>query len=518
MKINNKISKGIINVILVIITFSCNEDFLEKNPLDSLSSETFWQTEEQVITGLAGVYANLTENFLGYERVYFECLSDNASNAITNFEQQNLYEMTIGALNAGSGEALENMYKQPYKVITASNYFLDNADNALADPLLTESELNIYKAEVRFLRALAYFDIVQLWGDAPLYTTFPKSLKDIQVPKSNASEIYQVIEDDLNFAISNLPDITYSGHAVKGSAQGLLGKVLLTQEKWADAADVLKTLIDDGKFQLANSYKDIFLRGGQSDPGVNREILFSTKYSAIDVHRISPVQAGLYLELGQQYYIQPFADLADAYQMSNGEDPSSTSLPSANYANRDPRLDMTVKLPGESWPNDVPLFSSFTGFVMEKYVDLNLLPLTPDDAFESYNDLVYLRYADVLLMYSEAKNEVSGPDESVYKALDDVRGRTGVNMPAVDQGIYSDQSSLREFIRNERRVELALEGHRYFDLKRWKIAKSKLDGMPTTNGNVMVFKDYNYKFPFSQSELDANPELDQNEGYLTGSN
>lgn len=514
MKINNKISKWMINVILVIITFSCNDDFLEKNPLDSLSSETFWQTEEHVITGLAGVYANLTDNYLGYERVYFECLSDNASNAIINFEQQNLYEMTIGALNAGSGEALENMYKQPYKVIAACNHFLDNADKALTDPLLTEDELDEYKAEVRFLRGLAYFDIVQLWGDAPLYTTFPESLSDIQVPKSAASEIYKVIEDDLNFAILNLPDTAYSGHAVKGSAQGLLGRVLLTQEKWSEAAIVLKTVIDDGKFQLANSYKDIFLKGGQSNASVNREIMFSTKYSAVDVHRVSPVQAGMYLEIGQQYYLQPFADLADAYQMSNGDDPNSTLLPSANYMNRDPRLDMTIKLPGESWPNDVPISSSLTGFVMEKYVDLAVMPLTPDDAFESDNDLVHLRYADVLLMYAEAKNEASGPDATIYAAIDEVRGRTGVDMPAVDQDTYGDQSSLREFIRNERRVELALEGHRYFDLKRWKIAQTKLNGMATTNGNFMVFEERNYKFPFPQSELDSNPELDQNPDYL----
>ncbi|WP_072995380.1 RagB/SusD family nutrient uptake outer membrane protein [Pseudozobellia thermophila] len=513
MKINNKISNWIIGAVLVCTALACDDDFLEKNPLDSLSSETFWQTEDHVVTGLAGVYATLTDNYLGYERVYYECLSDNAVNAMPNFEQTNLYEMTIGALSATSGGALNNMFLQPYKAITACNYFLANADGALEDPLLTEDELNVYKAEVRFIRALAYFDVVQLWGEAPLYTAFPDDLDEMVVPKSPVADIYQLIEEDLNFAISTLPDTPYSGHAVKGSAQGLLGRVLLTQEKWAEAADVLKDVIDGGKFRLADSYKDIFLKGGQANPSVNAEILFSTKYSSNDVHRVDPVPAGLYLELGQQYYLQPFADLADAYQMSNGDDPASTSLPSENYQNRDPRLDMTMKLPDESWPNDVPIFSSMTGFVMEKYVDLAVMPLTSEDAFESDNDFVHLRYADILLMYAEAKNEASGPDGSVYNALDEVRGRSGVNMPAVDRTMYADQGSLREFIRNERRVELALEGHRYFDLKRWGIAKEKLDGMPTTGGNIMVFKDHFYKLPFPQSELDSNPELVQNEGY-----
>ncbi|MBM1105628.1 RagB/SusD family nutrient uptake outer membrane protein [Aurantibacter crassamenti] len=513
MRKYNNIPKWIISAALVVTTFSCDKDFLEKNPLDSLSSETFWQNEDHVITGLAGVYATLTDNYLGYERVYFECLSDNAANALPNFEQANLYEMTIGALSAASGGALNNMFSQPYKAITASNYFLANADKALVDPLLTEAELDVYKAEVRFVRALAYFDVVQLWGEAPLYTEFPENLEEMSVPKSSSADIYQLIEDDLNFAIATLPDAAYSGHAVKGSAQGLLGKVLLTQEKWAEAADVLKILIDGGKFQIADSYNDIFLKAGQANPSVKREILFSTKYSANDVHRIDPVPAGLYLELGQQYYLQPFADLADAYQMSNGDDPSSTTLPSENYENRDPRLDMTIKLPNESWPNHVPIFSSTTGFVMEKYVDLSTMPLTSEDAFESDNDFVHLRYADILLMYAEAKNEATGPDGNVYDALDEVRGRTGVDMPAVDRTVNADQSVLREFIRNERRVELALEGHRYFDIKRWRIAQANLDGKPTTNGNTMVFKENNYKLPFPQSELDSNPELVQNEGY-----
>ncbi|PKA97744.1 putative outer membrane starch-binding protein [Flavobacteriaceae bacterium MAR_2009_75] len=513
MKTYKKIYNFFIGAVVACAIWSCDDDFLEKNPLDSLSSETFWQTEDHVVTGLAGVYATLTDNYLGYERVYFECLSDNAANALPNFEQRFLYEMTIGALSAVSGGALNNMFLQPYKAVTACNYFLANADNALEDPLLTENDLEVYKAEVRFVRALAYFDVVQLWGDAPLYKGFPDNLDEMVVPKSSSADIYQLIEDDLNFAIANLPDVPYSGHAVKGSAQGLLGRVLLTQEKWDEAANVLKEVIDGGKFQLADSYKDIFLKGGQANPSVNTEILFSTKYSMNNVHRVDPVPAGIYLELGQQYYLQPFADLADVYQMSNGDDPSSTSLPSENYQNRDPRLDMTIKLPNESWPNDVPIFSSSTGFVMEKYVDLDVMPLTSEDAFESDNDFVHLRYADILLMYAEAKNEANGPDASVYEAIDEVRGRTGVNMPEVDRGAFADQGSLREFIRNERRVELALEGLRYFDLKRWKIAQSELDGMPTTNGNIMVFKDHFYKLPFPQAELDSNPELVQNDGY-----
>jgi hypothetical protein len=127
--------------------------------------------------------------------------------------------------------------------------------------------------------------------------------------------------------------------------------------------------------------------------------------------------------------------------------------------------------------------------------------------------MVHLRYADVLLMYAEAQNEAGGPDASVYDALDQVRARADVNMPPVDRGKYNSQALLREYIRNERRVELACEGHRYFDLKRWRIAEEKLDGFEVPGGGTMVFRPENYLLPFPQKETDRNTELKQNDGY-----
>ena len=116
-------------------------------------------------------------------------------------------------------------------------------------------------------------------------------------------------------------------------------------------------------------------------------------------------------------------------------------------------------------------------------------------------------------MYAEAKNEATGPDASVYIALNQVRGRTGVDVPEVDQERYNTRESLREFIRHERRVELALEGHRYFDLKRWRIAEEELHDMEVPGGATMVFRPENYLLPFPQKEIDRNPNLEQNPGY-----
>jgi hypothetical protein len=116
-------------------------------------------------------------------------------------------------------------------------------------------------------------------------------------------------------------------------------------------------------------------------------------------------------------------------------------------------------------------------------------------------------------MYAEARNEATGPDASVYAAINQVRGRTGIAMPAVDQVKYNTKEKLRDFIRHERRVELAMEGQRYYDLKRWKIAHIKLPTMKTPANVPLVFEVKNYILPFQTSELDNNPKLIQNEGY-----
>jgi starch-binding outer membrane protein, SusD/RagB family len=119
----------------------------------------------------------------------------------------------------------------------------------------------------------------------------------------------------------------------------------------------------------------------------------------------------------------------------------------------------------------------------------------------------------VLLMYAEAKNEVSGPDATVYAAINQVRARSGINMPPVDQAKYNTKEKLRDYIRHERRVELALEGQRYNDLKRWNIAHLKLPTLKNPAGTPLIFETKNYVLPFLQSELDNNPMLVQNTGY-----
>lgn len=502
----------------LVALVSCKKNYLERNPLNSVSSQIFWSSEADVQTALAGVYSRLQQNYLGYERVYLDGLSDNAYLDPNNTNQARMQTLTTGDISPATGGPINNFYNTPYRAIASCNFFLDNVDKAP----VTDQKKNVFKAEVRFIRALAYFDLVQTFGGVIIYRSTPASAEAAKIAKSTKEEVYAFIHEDLDYAIANLPDEKYTGHAVKGSAQGIKARVLLTQQNWAEAVTLLQQVISSGKFGLSNNYAAIFKTSGQNSAAVNTEIMFATQYLAPNnVQRVSPGAAGMDIELGWYSLMQPYKNLVDDYEAIDGRPISESPLynPAAPYANRDPRLDLTVKLPGEEWKNPntgVVWTGSYvppTGFIMEKYVDLARAPFSTTTAQATDQDYIHLRYADILLMFAEAKNEAGGPDASIYNALNQVRGRTGINMPAVDQARYNTKESLRNYIRHERRIELALEGQRYFDLKRWNIAHIILPTLKTPAGTDLKFEMKNYVLPFQQSELDNNPNLKQNLDY-----
>jgi starch-binding outer membrane protein, SusD/RagB family len=515
MLTTNKIFIYLSLVVVMVTGASCNKDFLDRDPLDTVSNATFWTTDSDVQTALAGVYSRLQSFFLGYQRVYLDGLSDNGYADPGNAFIANIPIMTTGGLTPALG-LLSNFYSPQYKLIASANYFLDNVDKAP----ISDDKKKTSKAEVRFLRAIAYFDLVQNFGDVIIYDHFPATLEGAKIAKSPKSDVYAFINQDLDFAVLNLADISYNGHAVKGSALGIKARVLLTQQKFSEAIPVLQQIISSGKFGLASDYAALFKTSGQANPAVNKEIMFSTQYLAPS--NIQRSLQGMDMELGSYSLLQPYKDLADDYEMKDGKSASQSPLydPANPYSNRDPRLDLTVKLPNEVWKNPntgvvwTPTNPSSTGFAMEKYVDLTRAPFNASTTPNlTDQDFIHLRYADILLMYAEAKNEVSGPDPSVYDAIDQVRQRPGINMPKVDQSVYNTQAKLRDYIRHERRIEFALEGQRYNDLKRWNIAHIKLPTMKTPAGTPFIFDTKNYVLPFPQSEIDTNPALVQNSGY-----
>lgn len=478
-------------------------DFLDRAPLDQMSSETFWQSEADVEMALTGCYRRLRdEQYFGWKRVDLDCLTDNAQQrhnhgAVTDISRGVIEKMTGGIISSVWGAA--------YRGINTCNYFLDNIDRVTN---LDEGKKNRYIAEVRFLRAFFYFELVHFFGDVPLYRNVP-TVETASVKQSPKAEVLALIHEDLNFAIQHLPDVPYTdGHVVKGSAQGYMARILLYEEQFAEAAALCKEIIDGGNFQLSTSYDGMFITTGQTN---NPEIMFSTRYLAPDDYTEMDIQVNWWSSNN------PRQAFVDAYQTTGGMDidaPGSGYDPENPYENRDPRLGMTVMLKGEVWlnPDGSPYTPEHTttGYRQKKYIDPTIVPI--DYATRSDQDYVHLRFADVLLMYAEAQNEANGPDQSVADAVNRVRGREGVGMPPVAVG--ASKAAMRETIRHERRIELALEGLRYFDLKRWHIAHEVMPQVQDAAGvNIRFDNPKHYLWPYQQSELDINPNLEPNPNY-----
>ena len=489
-------------------TSSCDDSYLDKNPLNAISGATFWKTQADVDMALVGVYRRLQSNIFGFRKPYLDTYSDNALDRHGYFGFQNA---TIGIINSSNING--SLYNEPYAGIAACNYFLENVESVTAVPQATK---DLYMAEVRFLRALFYFELVQFFGDVVLYKVAPKTAEDAKIAKTPKAEVLAFVLEDLDYAISKLPASAYSGHAVKASAQMLKARVRLYQQNWADAVALTSAIMSTNTFSIyQGGYSNLFLQTTQQG---NPEIIFSTKYLAPNNPQGGE---GMLVEIGWYGGIQPYQNLVNEYEMANGKmitDPASGYDPSNPYTKRDPRLKMTILVPGD--PHINPNGSTFvttdpilTGFVQKKYLDTSKLPWDRSKIPVTDMNVVHMRYAEVLLAYAEAKNEVAGPDASIFDALNKIRSRTGVNLPAVDQTLYTSKDALREFIRHERRIELALEGHRYFDLKRWGIMATKLAAVKNPGGVTLTFGEKGNVLPFPQSEVDRNKNLVQNTGY-----
>jgi len=498
---------GFMAIATIGMLSSCSSDLLDKNPTTEISGETFWMTDADARMALTGVYRRLQAGFYGQGKLWLDTYSDNA---LDRHSYYGFGDLTQGIVN--STNVSDAFYNTPYAGISGCNFFLDNIDKAPS----TEAQKVIYKAEARFIRALFYFDLVQAFGAVVLYKTEPKTVDEGKIAKSSKEEVLAFIHSELDDVIRDLPDAAYAGHAVRGSAQALKTRVYLFQQNWTEAAKLADQIMKGGKFQLyQGGYQNLFLTATQQN---NPEIMFSTKYLAPNNPQGGE---GVLVEIGWYGAIAPYQNLVDAYEMKNGkriEEPGSGYVATDPYSNRDPRLTLTIKVPTEKYINpDGSVFEEsdplLTGYSQKKYVNLSMLPFNRTKTPMTDQNIVHIRYADVLLMYAEAKNEVSGPDQSIYDALNAIRERSGVNMPKVNTAVYNTKEKLRDFILHERRIELALEGHRYYDLKRRNLMQSTLAPLKNPGGAPLRFGEINNVLPFAQSELDRNRQLVQNEGY-----
>lgn len=444
-----------------VLLMACESEFLDRAPLDTPTMGTFWQTPEQ-----AEMWVNNLYNGLGQVEndTQFEAFSDNAfgragthANSIAN-----------GLFDTNDPKV---RYWWNYRYVRLCQEFFEYVERV---PDMPESKLKELSAQVRFILAYQYYMLTTLYGDVPLVTN-PLRFDESDIPKNTKEQVLDYLFDQLNLAITDLPvswPASQNGRITKGAALALKTRVLLYNERWSEAAAAAKEVMDLNVYELHPNFGELFLASFNNQ---TKEVILARQYAEnIKTHKIVRDFAPVYL--GGFALCLPTDELQASFQMSDGSkfDYNNPEHAARPYDNRDPRFYDTFIYHGRDYNGvTLDLTGSEYNFAFTYLYFLKYVADLKNRFWPSHANWILFRYADILLMYAEATNEASGPDASVYDALDLIRERAG--MPLVERNLYSDKASLREFIRNERRVELAGEALRYFDIIRWRIAEVVLN-------------------------------------------
>lgn len=487
-------------LVFSFLLLGCN-DFLTTSPADNYTQANFWKNADEVEAGLTGVYAVL--------RGYHASLIFNSDNLTPNAVR---FDDPGGWRAIARGDALttnvlfSNAWAADYNGIGRANTVLANTDRAG----MAAEQADRIKGESKFLRAFFYADLLDKFGSVPLIVDQPNPVQGSQERASEA-DVLNLILEDLTDAAAVLPVDNDPGRATKGAAWALKARVLLYHGKWQEAAETAQKVIDLGKYSLYPDYGGLFKVQHEH----NEEVIWDIEFKLPRFGHDFVDQATIHT------HPAPLKELIDAYLMRDGKPADASPLydPSDPYKNRDPRLYQTVRLIGSMFngsvtkPSDVP--ETFIGAKKwTPYADSTHMQEIP--AGQSEVNPIVIRYAGVLLTYAEAENEAAGPVQAVYDAIDRVRQRPGVNMPKLEPGLSQEQ--MRETIRQERRIELAMEGYYYTDIRRWGIAEKVMNG-PVHNFYNDVYENRRYEVPrdnlwaIPTNEMDLNPNLAQNSGW-----
>jgi hypothetical protein len=364
-------------------------------------------------------------------------------------------------------------------------------------------------AEARFLRAYAYFNLVRFFGRVPLIDKlFTDPAQQNNIPQSTATQIYAFIEADLQFAAANLPlswDNKFIGRATRGAANGLLAKVFLTQQKWGDAMAAANSVMISGQYDLSTSFDRIFREEGEN----SRESVFEVQATA---------SAAIPTNNGVQYAQIQGIRGAGLWDLGWGWNTPTTDLEAA-FEVGDPRRNRTILYTSTATTTFQTIYGENipTGLPNPRYNNkVYTNPATRaslGNRFGYWMNVRILRYADVVLMYAEAANELGGAANitNARNALNSIRlrARSG-NSSVLPDVTTTDQATLRTAIRRERRVELAMESDRFFDIVRWGIAQTVLNA----SGKTAFINSRDVLLPIPQTQIDLSAGvLTQNPGY-----
>lgn len=552
------LAKTCLLALTVLLGTSCT-DILEKQPPTSISDANFWTGESDALQALVGCYKFPNgwthEDFATPQGLLY---LDFAGGHGT--EKENFTSLGMASSNtiATSGNIL-GYWSNAYSQIAHYNTFLDNIVNCPMD----DTKKALWAAEVKCLRAYYFFYLAFHWGDVPMPLTTLTVMDANTIAQTPQATVYAQVEKDLTDAIILLPDTRTAkeyGRYTKSAARVLLSRLYLAQNKWSEAASALKTIIDANLYQIDKrngdaSYEKLFQIGGEYSP----EMILCVQYMK-DLSTTSRYQY-LYPECayGGWHQFAPYNELVKAYFCTDGKDINTSSVYDDNdpYVNRDLRLYASIFLPplgsypgtkyntityncflGANKNDSYNRYTLFNGYCPKKGCD----PSVTTALGSTYTYTPLMRYAEVLLSYLEAVNE-SAPGTVTQvmldKTINDIRNR--VNLPPVQLADVGTQALLRATVRKERRVELALEGFRYFDVIRWGTALQELNhtftgvklsdnpvapnyrGSGTTASPVdanmyymfetRTWDAHNRYFPIPQNDLNINKNLTQNSGY-----
>jgi len=520
-----------------MFTSSCETEILDKQPLDQLVTENFWTTEKDATMALAGVYNKATAWSTARIIIEFDANSDNGSDRkIDDIPfSRGIITPTLSYIS--------DYWDDSYEHIAGCNYFLENIENIVNMSASLKSQMI---AEVRFLRAFVYYNMSQYWGGVPLVTKILTMDEANSVTSEDKATIVNFVLSELNEITPDLPANRPSaehGRIIKGAALAIKGRLLMSEKNWADAASAYQEIIDLKVHSIDPVYRELF--NGKKEQ--SSEIIFTRKFLADQIGNglQRDYQPNL---IGGWHHMNPFQSLVDAYLCTDGNtietsalyDPQNPVVKNGVFY-RDPRLLYTIYYPGISvlkgqvyhgHPDSaqvegdkITYDAGMTGYCMRKYIDEEYT----GNVYSGGSDIPIVRYAEVLLSYLECKikNNDAITQDLLEKTINLVRKRAAVNMPAVTE---TDPTKLWEILKRERRVELAWEGLRYWDLIRWGEAVEVLNGPyygikltddpqnyerfkvgPDGHYRVMnlIFNATDLPWPFPQAELDINSSLEQ---------
>lgn len=465
-------------VLSVILCVSCGDDFIDLAPESSANVENFYNSEEDIEQAVIAAYAALqsrgqyARNFL----FFMEARSDNS--IVEDITKASGEEGNLDLFRAATTNSyLASSWNVCYTGIQRCNIVLSRIDGIEMD----ESLKMVRKAEVTFIRALTYFNLVRLWGEVPVVVNELSSVEEAYDHfRQPVDEVYAQIIEDLEFAVDNLPATNSDvGRVTQGAALALLGKVYLTRQDWNNA---ITTLSQVSGYSLLPNYADVFDAANEN----NAESIFEVQFVGG-----ADGEGSLFLRI--------HTPLNNTSLLGGvGAGGIGDNLPSRDLVEAFEPGDLRAAVTVDSLDDGRYHTRKFNAI--------------PFDTNDEDNNFMVLRYADVLLMLAEALNEDAyEADGDAFTHLNSIRTRAGLaELTSTD---LPDQQAFREAIARERRLELAFENHRWFDLVRTNQHVEVMNAYEETRAPLVVEEHHRF-FPVPQSQIDINPgNIYQNDGY-----